>query len=108
MKKKLIITSILSMVMCVSLIIGATFALFTSEDNVNITVTSGNVEVSAQITDTQYKTLTQNWTAFNSSADLDIGGAITVDNATGQITFDKVVPGDGVKFNININVTQSE
>ena len=56
MKKKLIITSILSMVMCVSLIIGATFALFTSEDNVNIAVTSGKVNVTAHIDENSVQT----------------------------------------------------
>ena len=49
MKKKLLLTSILSIVMCFSLICGATFALFTSESKVNIAVTSGTVSVTANV-----------------------------------------------------------
>ena len=39
----------MAIAMCVSLIAGATFAFFTSESQVNIAVTSGNVEVSATV-----------------------------------------------------------
>lgn len=103
MKKKLLITSILSVIMCMSLIVGATFALFTSEDNVDITVTSGEVKIEAEIANTQYKTLQEDWTSFDTTANLAIGGAITVDNTTGAITFNKVVPGDGIKFDVNVD-----
>lgn len=44
---KLILSSILSIVLCTSLIVGASFALFTSEQNVNIAITSGTVNVTA-------------------------------------------------------------
>ena len=49
MKKKILLTSILSVVMCLSLIVGATLALFGSESKKNIAVTSGKVEVEANI-----------------------------------------------------------
>ena len=45
--KKSIVTSILVIALCFSVIAGATFALFTSESKVNVAVTSGNVEVVA-------------------------------------------------------------
>lgn len=48
MKKKLIFGSALGIIMCSSLIAGATMALFTSESKVNIAVTSGKVDVSAE------------------------------------------------------------
>ena len=101
MKKRILLTSILSIIMCVSLIVGATFALFESESKVNIAVTSGTVDVQATISNTEYKTLTQDWTAFeDETVNLDMGGAITVSNGT--IAFDRIIPGDGVKFLVNV------
>ena len=103
MKKKLLLTSILSVIMCMSLIVGATFALFTSEDSVSITATSGKVSIQAEIVDTQYKTLTQDWTDFTGTTTLDnLGGSVVIDNTSGSIAFNNVVPGDGIKFNVNI------
>lgn len=49
MKKKFLVTSVLVILMCASLIGGATFALFTSEQEVDIAVTSGKVDVEATI-----------------------------------------------------------
>ena len=49
MNKKTIITSILLIVLCLSLISGSTYALFTSESKINIAVTSGKVDVRANI-----------------------------------------------------------
>ena len=44
-RKNFIVSSILTIAMCVSMIVGSTFALFTSESKVNIAVSSGKVEV---------------------------------------------------------------
>lgn len=52
MKKKVILSSILTIALCLSLIAGSTFALFTSESSVNIAVTSGTVKVTATIDET--------------------------------------------------------
>ena len=101
MKKKLLLTSILSVIMCMSLIVGATFALFTSQDEVDMTVTSGEVVIEAKITDTQYKTLTEDYTAFTGTKALDLGGSISV-TEEGKVTFNKILPGDGIKFNIEV------
>ena len=103
MKKKLLITSVLVILMCVSLIGGATFALFTSEDVVNIAITSGKVEVEAVFGDFYYKTF-QNpeWTlAENKTTTFaNIGGSASVNGDT--LVLDKIVPGNGVKVNIEI------
>ena len=97
MKKKLLLTSILSIIMCVSLIVGATFALFTSEDNVNIAVTSGKVEISAVIdqSSVQTKQLYQDYADGEGNM---YEGVATFD-ATG-LTLTHLLPGDGIKFNI--------
>ncbi|MBR1867548.1 MAG: hypothetical protein IJ800_03090, partial [Clostridia bacterium] len=50
-KKKILLSSVMVIALCLSLIAGSTFALFTSESKVNIAVTSGKVDVKASITD---------------------------------------------------------
>ena len=49
MKKRILASSIVSILICLSLIAGSTFALFTSESKVNIAITSGKVDVVASI-----------------------------------------------------------
>ena len=49
MKKTVLVSSILTIVLCVSIIAGSTFALFTSQDDVNIAVTAGQVKMDAAI-----------------------------------------------------------
>ena len=52
-KRNIIISAILAIIMCASLITGATFALFTSDSKVNIAVTSGKVSVIATVDNLQ-------------------------------------------------------
>ena len=47
MKKKVLLTSIATIALCLCLIAGSTFALFTSKSDVNISVTAGNVKMDA-------------------------------------------------------------
>lgn len=47
MKKKVLLTSIATIALCLCLIAGSTFALFTSQSDVNISVTAGNVKMDA-------------------------------------------------------------
>ena len=49
MDKKTLLASLLTIAVCLTLIAGSTFALFTSEDAVNIAVTSGKVNVTATV-----------------------------------------------------------
>ena len=103
MKKRLLLTSVLVILLCVSLIGGATFALFTSEDVVNIAITSGKVEVEANLGDFYYKTFANpSWTlAENKTTTFgNIGGMARVDGAT--LVLDKIVPGNGVKVDVEI------
>ena len=47
MKKKILLSSILTIALCLSIIAGSTYALFTSSADVNVAVTAGNVELTA-------------------------------------------------------------
>ena len=111
MKKKTLLTAILSIVMCLSLMAGATFALFTSESKVNIAITSGTVDLQASVSDLYLKNLNE----------ADYGDDRTVANGetkyfetayddTRTVKFDgqklylsNMACGDAVKFNVNVN-----
>lgn len=93
MKKKIIITSILSILVCACLIAGSTYALFTSEDRVDFTVTSATVDISATVENIVYSS-TLGSTLAGSSADFD--------DTENTITLENIVPGDYVTFNIVI------
>lgn len=56
MKKKALLSSIMTIALCVSLIAGSTFALFTAEEKVDIAVTAGGVELRAFIRNESVKT----------------------------------------------------
>lgn len=47
MKKKALLSSILTIALCLSLIAGSTFALFTDSTDFNIAITSGDIEIKA-------------------------------------------------------------
>ncbi len=101
-RKNFIVSSILTIAMCVSMIVGSTFALFTSESKVNIAVTSGKVEVKATVENFEYKTLTKDWTSVvDNATEFDgLGGSATL--VGDVLTLDKIVPGDAVKFDVKI------
>ncbi|MBE6655515.1 MAG: hypothetical protein E7609_01425 [Ruminococcaceae bacterium] len=92
MKKKIILSSVLSIVLCLSLITGSTFALFTSEKTVNVAVTAGNVEVTASV---------ENLTLSTSLAVGNLAET-SVTESDNTITLSKIVPGDCVTFDLRI------
>ncbi len=101
MKKKIVAMSLLSIIMCASLIVGATFALFTSKSDINIAITSGNVEVVATIDSSTAKSK-QLGTDYQDGLDGTYAKAVSIDEETGAIMLAKFVAGDGVKFDIRI------
>ena len=112
MKKKVLLTSIATIALCLCLIAGSTFALFTSQDEINIAVTSAKVKMTATISDLKresvkadpngivvdefggrykYETYTD---AFAN------GGTAEFDEDKNVLTLEKVTPGDRVSFNV--------
>ena len=98
MKNKIIISSILTIAMCFSLIAGSTFALFTSEDSVNIAVSSGRLEVIATINDELSLSSFGVECAGNTFAN---GGTAKIEGDTLYLT--NITPGDSVSFTISID-----
>ncbi len=98
MKKRVVFASIFALILCVSIIAGGTFALFTSEITSNIAITAGNVEITAAISD--IKTYTFNIEQPEGS--FELGGTAVYDAESNTLTLEKVAPADRVELNVNI------
>lgn len=92
-KSKIIVSAVLAIVLCVSLIAGTTFALFTSESSVNIAVTAGKVDVVATIGDPQAAVLENSGLTSPN---------VTAKKVGNTVVLDKMTPGDVVTFKIHI------
>lgn len=108
LKTKVVATAVLAIVLCISLIAGATYALFTSESKVNIAVTSGKVDFVATVSGlTLYSPtgIDQNGAVVDSTTAATAttfanGGTATVDG--NAITLANITPGDKVSFSIDV------
>jgi predicted ribosomally synthesized peptide with SipW-like signal peptide len=100
MKKKLLI-SILTLVMCFSLMTGATFALFTSESKVNVAITSGNVSVVATVDDESVVTYSMG--IEQDYATWENGGNVVISSTDNTINLNNITPGDKVEFDIIVH-----
>lgn len=95
MKKRVIITSILTIALCVCLIAGSTFALFTAEKRVSITVASAGVSVEAYLVET-----VETWSMEIEQLDgtWANGGAVTAKG--GELQLSNMSPGDKVRAKV--------
>ena len=106
-KSKTFLGAVMSIALCVSLIAGATFAIFTSEAKVNIAVTSGTVKVTAEIGDlTTYSGVNITGTADDVLEPTAVNGTFTNGGTAtkegNSIVLDNVTPGDKVTFPITV------
>ena len=112
--KKIILSSILSLVLCLSVIAGATFALFTSESGVNVAINSGKVEVSAHAENLYLYSPTcintdgtvADGTNAATGTTFQNGGTATITNGN-EIVLDRMTPGDKVTFDIVVKNNSS-
>lgn len=98
--KKILLSSILTLALCLSLICGATFALFTSTSTANIAVSSGKVNMTAEIENVKlsYQKPNTDNTAYET-----VEGELFEGNATvegNKISLEKLVPGDKITLDI--------
>lgn len=98
-KRSVIITAILAIIMCASLVAGATFALFSSSSSVNIAVTSGNVEVTASVVDIQKSYVDDKGKTVNGKL---FSGDATFDEGAHTVTLSNVLPKDTVEFKVRV------
>ncbi len=108
-KRNVIVSALLAICLCVSLIAGATFAIFTSESKVNIAVTSGKVDVTATVSNVKlysHENIDMNG-ENGTKKELEgltflTGGTAMYEDETSTFTLDGIVPGDGVTFDIEV------
>ena len=110
-KGKIVLSSLVSIALCSSIAVGGTFALFTSESKVNIAVTAGKVNVTANIVEGSLKFFST-LTDFEGTTTFENGGTATFDNVDGVQTLNltNITPGDKAEFQIvatnesNVNI----
>lgn len=98
-KTKVLVTSGLSIALCTSLIAGSTYALFTDEAKVNVSITSGTVDVVATV-DESSLTVWSIGSAAHQGNTFANGGTAVVTN--GVLALNLLTPGDGVSFEVDI------
>lgn len=105
MKKRIILTSVLSIAMCLSLIVGATMAFFGSESKANISVTGANVNVVASIDPaTGFTTYSNGKTSEElgyPNGEFENGGTASIDEE-GALVLNAISAGDSVKVRVDI------
>ena len=95
MKKRVLLTSLLTIALCFSLMFGATYALFTSESKVNIAVTSGKIEAVATVSKIELFSMD-----VLQADTFENGGTVSVEN--NELKLDKMTPGDKAVITINV------
>ena len=108
-KRNVIVSAFMAIALCMSIVAGATFALFTSDSSVNIAITSGNVEVTATASDlTVYSPTSVNEDGIvNADNAVDENGGKFVNGGTATLTgselkLDNMTPGDKATFKITV------
>ena len=102
MKTKVLVSSFLTIALCLCLIAGSTFALFEDEAEVNIAITAGNLDVTATIKDGVVQTKSANDATYSNELEFDNGGKVVVDEATQTIAISGMTPGDAIKFDVKV------
>lgn len=107
MKRNVIVSAFLAIALCMSVIAGATFALFTSSAKVNLSITSATVKVSADVENLKLYSTTEVNPATNKGKKQDLTGNTfllggTANFTDGVLTLDRLAPGDGVTFDIKL------
>lgn len=93
MKKKILASSVLTIALCLSLIAGGTFALFSVSSETNVAVTSGKVDVVATIKNVQMGS--------------ELGSNVpetsyTMSEGENEIAITGMVPGDFITFELHV------
>ena len=110
-KRNVIVSAFMAIALCMSIVAGATFALFTSNSSVNIAITSGNVQVTATASDlVVYSPKSVNETGIVDAADISdntnevkvFGNGGTATLTGSELKLDNMTPGDKATFKITV------
>ncbi len=98
MKKKVLLSSILTIALCVSLIAGSTFALFTAKSGADISITAGTVDVLATIDEESLALYSMDVAQQDT---FENGGTALFTDAS-KLALTNITPGDKATFDINV------
>ena len=109
MKKKAVLSSLLVIALCLCLIVGGTFALFTDSHELDVAVTAGKVDLTA-VYDTSsmltWSSLYQTEKDARTDGLFDNSGTAKfvtdTNNAYTMVVIDRMTPGDVAKFKIDV------
>ena len=97
MKKSRFAFPLIALVVCLVLVTGSTFSLFTSQTGANIAITSGTVKLTANIAKDTLKLYSKGELQTGNFAN---GGFADFNESVTEIKLNNITPGDSVTFNI--------
>ena len=103
MKKRALFVSVATIVVCLAIIAGSTYALFTSTDSVNVAVQAGNVEIEASLSGLKTYSRDVLQSEGTDNGEFELGGTATLNGKL--LTLDKMAPMD--KAVVTVDVTNS-
>lgn len=104
MKKKILLTSVLTIALCIGIIVGSTYALFGDETRVNVMVSAANLDVTASIENGKLLTHSAGDAAeFSREGSFANGGMAVIDpDNSSNILILSMTPGDKIRFNVDV------
>ena len=93
--KKTLLTSILFVALFLQMTIGGTYAMFSSNSDLNFAITTSTIKVEAVISDVKLTSL-----GVNQANSFENGGTLTVDG--NSLTMSNISPGDQIAFTLKI------
>lgn len=102
MKKGALVSSIATIALCASMVVGSTWALFTKETSTNIVVSSAGVNLSAQINDKFMESNAGVVKEIDGRKYVEFHNGGTAEIATNELKLNGITPGDDVTFKINL------
>lgn len=100
-KRNVIVSAMLAIALCMSVIAGATFAMFGTDNTTNIMVTTANINVAAEAKNVKTYSVTEDGTEIATSDNtFTNGGTAKIDTKKGNVTLDKLTAGDRVEFDL--------
>lgn len=104
MKIKALLTSAVTIALCLTVIAGSTFALFTETKTVKMTITAGALDITAYADDESVMVRSAGDAGFVAGTNFDNGGKVQISNITPENPYNVAVsgmtPGDAFQFDI--------
>ena len=103
-KKGILVGAIATIALCVSIVTGATFALFQTSSGTDIVVKTAKVNVAATPSNVQTYSLNENGDVVSTEkvGEFTNGGTAKINAKEGTITLDRISAGDKVTFDITV------